>query len=509
MTGQHEGAASGPVVLEGASRTCSGSGHPSLRARVQPQSGDKRGPYPVPVRMRAGVAAGHPSTAAAGAEILRAGGSAVDAAVAMMLVSCAAETIFTGLGGGGFATCFEEATGEVTCVDFFVAVPGLDGTSPGAGRAIEVTFVGQPMPYEIGPATVAVPGVPAGAHHLWRRWGRLPWADVVAPGLSASYGTPFPRTHAELLPVIAPAMCVGDGLGVYRRPDGSLLRADDRLWHPDHHSAYELLTEDPDAFYRGSYADALVAAVADGGAVSADDLAAYEVRESQPRTVRFDSATVHARGDDLDDLLGTLDRAAASVPGDPTTDPASALGLVAALRGPDRRAETTNVVAVDDDGDACALTTSLCLGSGVWVPGFGVHLNSMLGEGELVRESLDPGARMGSMMSPLVALNEHHHLAAVAGAAGGSRIRPALLQVLIRMLRGAAPQDAIDAPRLNALPELVRTEPGFAPEVMAALTARSTVATAAGRDPYFGGVSALSPLGGGADPRRNGSVVLL
>ncbi|GAA1432697.1 gamma-glutamyltransferase [Microlunatus lacustris] len=454
------------------------------------------------------MAAGHPSTAEAGLATLRAGGNAVDAAVAMMLVSCAAETIFTGLGGGGFATVVDPS-GEVTCVDFFVAVPGLDGTSPGAGTAIEVTFVGQPMPYEIGPATVAVPGVPAGAAHLWRRWGRLPWADVVAPGLDASYGTPFPRTHADLLPVIAPAMCVGDGLEVYRRPDGTLLQAGDRLHHRDHHHAYQLLAEDPDAFYRGAYADALVAAVADGGALSAEDLDAYRVVESRPRQARFDEFTVHARGDDLDDLLGTLARAAGAVPGDPTTDPTSALGLVDALRGPDRRAETTNVVAVDGQGGACALTTSLGLGSGVWVPGYGVHLNSMLGEGELIRETLDPGLRMGSMMSPLVALDAEHRAIAVAGAAGGSRIRPALLQVLVRILRGATPQDAIDAPRLNALPDLVRTEPGFTPEVLAELSRHTAVAVARSRDPYFGGVSALSALGGGADPRRNGSVALI
>jgi len=459
--------------------------------------------------MRVGVAAGHPSTAEAGAAVLRAGGSAVDAAVAMMLVSCAAETIFTGLSGGGFATVFDAASETVTCVDFFVAVPGLDGTSPGTGRAIEVTFVGQPMPYEIGPATVAVPGVPAGAHHLWRRWGRLPWPEVVAPGLDASYGTPFPRAHAVLLPVIEPAMCVGEGLEVYRRPDGSLLQTGDRLWHPDHHHAYALLAEDPDAFYRGAYADALVAAVADGGALSAKDLDAYRVRESTPRQAVFDGFTGHARGDDLDDLLGTLARAATTVPGDPTHDPASALGLVRALEGADRRAETTNVVAVDAEGNACALTTSLGLGSGVWVPGYGVHLNSMLGEGELIRESLDPGLRMGSMMSPLVALDPEGHLAAVAGAAGGSRIRPALLQVLIRVLRGAAPQDAIDSPRLNALPDLVRAEPGFAPGVLDALSTRTPVAVAERRDPYFGGVSAMSPLGGGADPRRSGAVALL
>ncbi len=456
------------------------------------------------------MAAGHPSTAQAGAEILSAGGSAVDAAVAMMLVSCAAETIFTGLSGGGFATCFDAASGDVRCFDFFVAVPGLDGTSPGAGRAIEVTFVGQAMPYEIGPATVAVPGIPAGAHHLWQRYGRLPWADVVAPGLTASFGTPFPRTHAVLLPVVAPAMHVSDGTQVYSRPDGSLLQTGDRLWHPDHHHAYELLAEDPAAFYTGAYADALVASVADGGAISHQDLAAYAVREHPARTATFHGATVHARGTDLDDVLGTLAGAADTVVGDPHTDPASALGLVAALRAPDRRAETTNVVAVDAEGNGCALTTSLGLGSGVWVPGFGVHLNSMLGEGELIRDALQPGVRMGSMMSPLAMLDADRKLLAVAGAAGGSRIRPALVQVLIQVLRGVAPQDAIDGPRLNALPGMVRVEPGFAPEVLAALAdAGNEVAVAGQRDPYFGGVSALSPLGGGADPRRSGAVVLL
>ena len=92
---------------------------------------------------------------------------------------------------------------------------------------------------------------------------------------------------------------------------------------------------------------------------------------------------------------------------------ASALGLVDALRAPDRRAETTNLVAVDERGDACVVTTSLGLGSGVWVPGYGVHLNSMLGEGELIRAALDPGVRMGSMMSPLVALDADGRLGGI------------------------------------------------------------------------------------------------
>jgi gamma-glutamyltranspeptidase/glutathione hydrolase len=460
--------------------------------------------------VRPGVAAGHPSTAEAGAKILACGGNAVDAAVAMMLVSCASETIFTGLGGGGFATVYDAASGRVRCIDFFVAVPGLGGRPSGPKIAIEINFVGQQVPYEIGPATVAVPGVPAGALHLWRNWGRLPWKDVVEPGLQASYGTPFPQMHANLLPRVAPAMCVGDGVEVYQRPDGSYLKAGDPLRHHDHHRAYELLIENPHAFYRGSYADALIASVTDGGAISQQDLHRYRVIESAPWSARVDDFTVYARGNDLDDLLTTMEAVAATVSGDPLTDPAAAEELVATLRAPDRRAETTNIVAVDAQGDGCAITTSLGLGSGVWVPGFGVHLNSMLGEGELVRETLPPGQRMGSMMSPLVALDDDGRLAAIAGAAGGSRIRPALVQVVLRMLRGTPAQEAIDAPRLNALPDLIRLEAGFAPEVLDALRAAGNeLAIVDHRDPYFGGVSAISALGGGADPRRSGYVVMI
>jgi len=462
------------------------------------------------MKMRAGVAAGHPSTAQAGADILSRGGSAVDAAVAMMLVSCAAETIFTGLGGGGFATVYDATNTQVRCLDFFVGVPGLGGKRPSPATSIEVIFIGQHVPYEIGPATVAVPGVPAGAHYLWQRWGRLPWAAVTTPGREASYGTPFPAMHAQVLPRVAAAMCVGEGVEVYQRLDGSYLQAGDPLRHPDHHRAYELMLRDPRAFYHGAYADALVVAVSNGGALSQEDLDAYHVIESTPRAVRVNDFTVHARGSDLDDLLGTMERVAPVVHGDPTTDAGSAAALIDALRAPVKRAETTNIVAVDEHGNGCVITTSLGLGSGVWVPGYGVHLNSMLGEGELVRGLVHPGVRMGSMMSPLIALDDHGQLAAIAGAAGGSRIRPALVQVVLRMLRGAAPQEAIDAPRLAALPDLVRLEPGFFSAVIRLLEEdgyRSVIADH--RDPYFGGVSALSPLGGGADPRRSGFVIML
>ncbi|HEU4547380.1 MAG TPA: gamma-glutamyltransferase, partial [Microlunatus sp.] len=218
---------------------------------------------------------------------------------------------------------------------------------------------------------------------------------------------------------------------------------------------------------------------------------------------------VLARGDDLDDVLGTMQAAAAGMTGDPLTSPTAARALVHALRAPDRRSETTNLVAADAEGNVCAVTTSLGLGSGVWVPDFGVHLNSMLGEGELVRDGVAPGMRMGSMMSPMLAIDPSGRPVVAAGAAGGSRIRSALVQCMLRMLEHTPPQAAIDAPRLNAVPGVVRLEPGFSAEVEQALAADGDeVGVADTLDPDFGGVSALSWLGGGADPRRSGHVEL-
>ena len=278
---------------------------------------------------RAGVAAGHRTTAEAGAEILERGGNAVDAAVAMMLVSCAAETIFTGLGGGGFATVYDAVTGQVRCVDFFVSVPGLGGKRPGPGTEIEVIFVGQRMPYEIGAGTVAVPGIPAGAAHLWRRWGRLPWAEVVEPGLQASYGTPFPEMHARLLPRVAAAMVVGAGVDVYRRADGQYLQPGDPLRHADHHKAYELLMTDPGAFYTGEFAacPARLGRRRRSGEPGGPGRVPGG-RDGAADRSRWTGTPCTRAGDDLDDVLPTMAAAARSVPGDPRTDPTSARGLV-------------------------------------------------------------------------------------------------------------------------------------------------------------------------------------
>ena len=164
----------------------------------------------------AGVAAGHEATAAVGHEVLVAGGNAADAACAMVLAGCVAETIFTGMGGGGFVTYYDAATRTVTCHDFFVAVPGLDGSPIIRGAGISVSFGGVPMPYDIGGPTVAVPGTPIGVEHVHRQHGSLAWHRIVEPAIRlARTGIPFSQAHADLLPEVQEAFLIGAGTVSY------------------------------------------------------------------------------------------------------------------------------------------------------------------------------------------------------------------------------------------------------------------------------------------------------
>ena len=446
------------------------------------------------------VAAGSPVTAEVGVQMLREGGCAADAAVAMSLASCVAETVFTGLGGGGYAIYYDAATRATTCLDFFVTVPGLGGRGSLEPIEISIDFGGQLVQYAVGAATVAVPGVPAGLAALHERWGTKPWSDLVAPAIShATAGVSFTVVHSKVLKTVAAALLINEGRKIYGFEE-SVLPGGGLLHHPGLDTALKVLAgEGPDAFYTGRIAEAIVDAIGDEGDLSMADLAAYRVYETAPRTAVVGSHEISARGDDLDDLLGTASALALS------DDPAEqAVCLVAALRAPAKQGDTTSLAVVDEWGNACALTTSLGLSSGVWLPNLGIHLNSMMGEGELVRGTETPGQRMGSMMSPLVAVDDDG-LALVGGAAGGSRIRSALLQVLLHVLRsGMTAQEAIEAPRLNPVPGRVHVEDGFDERVLSRLAETDEVVQWSALNSYFGGVAAISRGGPGADPRRGG-----
>jgi gamma-glutamyltranspeptidase/glutathione hydrolase len=161
---------------------------------------------------------------------------------------------------------------------------------------------------------------------------------------------------------------------------------------------------------------------------------------------------------------------------------------------------------VDSDGNAVVLTTSLGLGSGDWLPGLDLHLNSMLGEADLLVGELEPGERMASMMSPTIGF-DGDGLAVAIGAAGGTRLRSALVQVLAGVLdEGLSPGDAVNRPRLHPVGALVHLEPGFPDRVPQALErAGFSVRVWPTRHHYFGGVSLVSRLGAAGDPRRSGA----
>ena len=459
-----------------------------------------------------GVAAGHPATVEMGIRTLQRGGTAADAAVAATLAACVAESIFTGLGGGGFATYYEAATRRVTCLDFFCAAPGLDGDfKAGRMRPIAVKFGEVPIPYEIGGSSVAVPGIAAGCGEIHARWGRLPWADVVEPVAHLAHeGVTVPGAHAATLPALLEAMLLDQGAAIYA-PHGVPLGAGDRLYHEGLSDTLHLIAhEGPSVLYTGELGRLMVDAVrADGGALGLADLLHYRVIERDLVEARLDGCRVFGRHD-LNQTLATL-RSLPPLTGMDRTVRAVTLAKALGAGVFDGYGETTNITVVDHEGNACVVTTTLGLGAGIWIPGSGVHLNSMLGEGELNIGERSPGDRISSMMCPLVALDEHGELQLAAGSAGASRIRSALLITLISaLIDGKSMPEAVAAPRLHPVDDLVHIEPQFAQaEEQALLEAGFQVKRWSETNHYFGGVSAIGTTGASGDPRRDGAAELL
>jgi gamma-glutamyltranspeptidase/glutathione hydrolase len=297
-------------------------------------------------------------------------------------------------------------------------------------------------------------------------------------------------------------------------------------------------------FYTGDVAAAVVEEMrAQGGSLGAADLAAYEVLRRAPVHVPYRDTVVCTNPPPSAGgvLVGRALAELGSVPGLPDV-PALVAAMVAAERertpeflaglsdtvlggtgrlddaacaSANRLGSTTHVSVLDADGWACAVTTSNGEGSGVVVPGTGVHLNNVLGEEDLSPLGFHvepPGRRLPSMMAPTVVL--HDGVAQlVVGSAGSNRIRSALLQVIVNVVdRGLAAQDAVDAPRVHYAPDELFAEPGIPADGLAATGLPVTLFR--GPNLYFGGCQAVvcdratGALTGGADPRRGGGVAV-
>jgi gamma-glutamyltranspeptidase / glutathione hydrolase len=453
------------------------------------------------------IAAGHPATVEAGAEILRAGGSAADAAVAASLASCVAETVMTGLLGGGHAIYYDAASGRGENLDFFVAVPGL-----GAERRdvelleLDVPFGAELIHYAIGIASCGVPGVPAGLDELWRRHGRLDWPSLVEPALRlARTGVEMTTAQSSCLAMLAPVMTMNEGARIYA-PGGVLLETGALLEQPGLSRALELLAaEGAASIYSGSIADTLLALMHErGGLVTREDLESYRAEWSRSVEVPYRAWHVNTRGD-LSGLPETLPRVP-RLKGLPEAKRAVLLARILDTEGGDGAGDTTNITVVDEEGNACVLTTSLGLGSGDFLPELDLHLNSMLGEADLIRGALEPGDRMGSMMGPSIVLGKGA-LELAIGAAGGTRLRSALVQVVAGILdEGLPPGEAVARPRLHAAGGRVQLEPGFSEATVGALEREGFgVRVWPAQHHFFGGVSLVTPNAAAGDPRRSGA----
>jgi len=481
------------------------------------------------------VAAGHPLTASAGAEILRAGGNAVDAALAAMLTSFVAEPLLTGLGAGGFMLV-APADGEPVLLDFFVEAPGrgADLSARAPLIAVDVSFGDAVQVFHVGAASCGTYGMPAGLAAAVEMFGRAPLAELTAPAARlARAGVRVAPMQAYLYALLAEINAATPAGRARYLPDGRPPREGDLVTDPDLADALDRFGADGAApFYTGDVAAAVVDVVrGQGGLLGAPDLAAYRVIQRAPLRVPYRDVTVclnpppSAGGTLLGRALTELGRAPA---------PPDAQALVAAMAAAERArtpeflvgltdsddavdvaranrlGSTTHVSVLDADGWACAVTSSNGEGSGVVVPGTGIHLNNVLGEEDLSPFGFHqqrPGVRLPSMMAPTAVLRDGV-AELVAGSAGSNRIRSAVLQVIVNVLeRGMTAQEAVDAPRLHLDGSEIYAEPG----VDVAATGLP-VTTFRAPNLFFGGCQAVArhratgALLGGADARRGGAV---
>ena len=520
--------------------------------------------------MSGAVAAGHPSTAQIGADVLAAGGNAVDACVASAFAATVTESFLTGIGAGGFMLVYRARDRSVRLVDCFVDGPGR-GLGPHERGAMELIDVGfgdstTTQPFRIGAASVAVPGLVAGLEKAHRSYGHLPWRELLDPAAAlARAGVPLTRSQAHMHAILDPILrSPPEGNRVYSAPSGTRLVAGETLRLPDlADTIHQLALEGSAPLYEGDLASRIVETVRGGGGnLTRADLTAYRPVLRRPVRTRFGGATVFTNpppssgGALIAYGLALLDHLPSGRAGEveAVTSLAEVMreqgrarsplfdrelrrgGLSARLLSDQHVAEgvarilartggkaevapfggTTHVSVIDGDGNAASFSSSAGSGSGVVVPGTGIYLNNMLGEADLTAgRTPSPGSRLTSMMAPTIALAADGSPRLVVGSAGSVRLRGAIMQVIVNVLRhGLSVDEAIAAPRIHVDEPHVHCEGGFDHGELDRLTALGyDVVRWRRQNLFFGGVAAVETTADGevraaGDPRRGGAGVV-
>jgi gamma-glutamyltranspeptidase/glutathione hydrolase len=435
---------------------------------------------------RVAVVGTGPVSAEAGLHAVRAGGNAVDAAIAAIVASMTTEPGIVSMLGGAFVTVWP-AGGEPEVIDGNVEMPGrgLPADRFGTGlREITTTYGGGVTLYA-GHGSVATPGAFAALGVAHDRHGSAPWREVLAPSVAAAdEGFTLGAAAASYLAITGDSVFAWDPhtAPLVRRADGTALKAGELTTNPDLARTLEQVVEEgARSLYTGDLAARIAADSSErGGLVTAADLAEYRAVVRAPLRLRlgdWDLATnapPSVGGPMLAVMLRELGGAGWSwsriievqrhvlsyrhgvhdLSTDLEEDGYALLELVErhGLAGLPTSSSTANVAAVDSDGTVCTITASSGYGSGATVPGTGMMLNNCLGEPELNRlglHALAPGTRLASNMAPSVARSDAGAALAI-GSPGADRITTALMQVLGRhCLEGAPLQEAVDAPRVH------------------------------------------------------------
>lgn len=232
----------------------------------------------------AAVASAHALATDAGLQVLREGGNAFDAAIAVSSVLSVVEPISSGLGGGGFFLLHQARRDRDVFVDAREVAPRA--ASPARYLKPDGSFDSDRA--QTGPWSAGIPGLPAALVHLQREYGKLPLKRSLAPAIRiAREGFPIYARFARGYASKATVMERYPGTRAVFLAGGAAPKEGDLFRQPDLARTLELLAEKGfDGFYRGELAARLVAGVnAEGGQWTTDELAAYRVREREP--VRF------------------------------------------------------------------------------------------------------------------------------------------------------------------------------------------------------------------------------
>ncbi len=234
----------------------------------------------------AAIASAHALATAAGFEVLGKGGNAFDAAIATSAVLSVVEPVSSGLGGGGFFLLHDARSGRDVFIDAREVAP--ESATPAAYLDKDGELDRDRS--ENGPWSAGIPGLPAAFVHVAQRYGKLPLAATLAPAI---------RIAREGFPIYARLeRGYGDRHEVMERypgtravflADGDAPQVGETFRQPDLARTLELIaTKGFDGFYRGDVADKLLAGVkAEGGQWTAEELAAYRVREREPTRFKY------------------------------------------------------------------------------------------------------------------------------------------------------------------------------------------------------------------------------